>query len=208
MAPIRTAIIGLSSSAATSWASAAHLPYLLSPRGLERFRIVALCNSSVEAAQAAIKHYGLPSDTKAYGDPEALAADQNVELVVCNTRVDRHYETIYPSVKAGKAVFSEWPLAHNVAKVRELVELAKTSGSKTAVGTQGRLLPLALTIRDVISEGRIGQVLSSEARAAGGSVDRTTLSKGIAYFTQREIGGNVFTIGFGHRKLSRWGFPP
>lgn len=55
MAPIRLGIIGLSSSAVTSWASGAHLPYLLSPRGLAKYKIVALCNSSVESAKSAIK---------------------------------------------------------------------------------------------------------------------------------------------------------
>jgi predicted dehydrogenase len=115
MAPIRVAIIGLSASAKTAWTSKAHLPYLLSPQGRAKFEIVALLNSSVDAAKAAIATYNLPATTRA------------VDLVVCNTRVDKHFETIDASVKAGKAVFSEWPfedaleLTQNCLRLRQRV---------------------------------------------------------------------------------------
>lgn len=76
MAPIRVGLIGLSSNATTSWASNAHLPYLTTSNG--KYEIVALCNSSVEAAQKAVEAYKLPSSTKAYGDPQDLANDPEV----------------------------------------------------------------------------------------------------------------------------------
>ena len=76
MAPIRVGIIGLSPNAVTSWASAAHLPYLLACNG--KYEIRALCNSSVASAQAAIDTYKLPPSTKAYGNPQDLANDPDV----------------------------------------------------------------------------------------------------------------------------------
>jgi len=197
--PLRIGLIGLSSSAKTSWAVGAHLPYLLSEQGRSKYRIVALLNSSVDAAKKAISQFNPPAETKAYGDPESLAADPDVDFVVCNTRVDKHYETILPSVKAGKAVYSEWPLAQDAAHARELVEAAKTSGSRTLVGLQGRLSPVALRVRELVEkEGRIGKVLSSELRVSGGTNDRLELPTGLAYFADRKIGGNIYTIGFGH----------
>ncbi|KAF4430548.1 hypothetical protein F53441_13952 [Fusarium austroafricanum] len=198
MAPIRTAIIGLSSSAKTSWASSAHIPYLLSPRGRSKFQIIALQNSSIEAAQKAIAHYNLSPETKAYGTPEDLAADQSVELVVVATRVDVHHSVVLPSVKAGKAVYSEWPLAQDVKHVRELVEAAEESGAKTLVGLQGRFAPAIVKVKDIVREGRIGKVVSAELHAAGGTNDREILPSSLEYFTQRAIGGNIFTIGLGH----------
>ena len=126
MPPIKIALIGLSQSAKTSWASQGHLPYLLSDRGRERYKIVALLNSSEEAAKSAIKAYELPKHVKAYGSPQALAMDLNVDLVVCTTRVDIHYDTIKPSVEAGKDVFAEWPLAENVRRATELAKPCET----------------------------------------------------------------------------------
>ncbi|KAK0381843.1 oxidoreductase family protein [Colletotrichum limetticola] len=198
MAPIRIGIIGLSSTATTAWASSAHLPYLLSPRGRSKYTITALCNSSVEAAQRAVKAYNLPSSTKAYGSPADLAADPDVDLVVVSTRVDQHYDTAFSSVEAGKSVYVEWPLAQDAKRAGELADAARRSGARTVVGVQGRFAPSLLKVKEILEEGRIGKVLSSEVRAAGGSLDRNVLPAGLKYFTQREIGGNVITIGFGH----------
>jgi hypothetical protein len=51
-----------------------------------------------------------------------------------------------------------------------------------------------------LETGRIGKVLSSELRVFGGLNDRKVLPEGLAYFTDRSVGGNVYTIGFSHRK--------
>ncbi|KJZ75304.1 hypothetical protein HIM_05230 [Hirsutella minnesotensis 3608] len=198
MAPIRIALIGLSASAATSWASDAHLPYLLSARGREKYEIVALCNSSVEAAKRAIETYKLPATTRAYGNPADLAADPDVELVVCSTRVDTHHETILPSVRAGKMAYVEWPLAHDVAHAEELAKAARASGSRTLVGLQGQVSPVVIALRQLVDAGRIGKVLSSEVRTSGGTLDRQSISSKLEYWTKRRIGGNMLTIGFGH----------
>jgi len=199
MAPIRVALIGLSATSTTSWASAAHLPYLLSPLGRSKYRIVALCNSSVSAAEAAVKAYNLPPTTHAYGDPDSLAADPEVDLVVCCTRVDTHFKLTKPSIEAGKNVYVEWPLAGNMTDVREMVSMTKQKGVRSMVGLQGQRAAILETLKDNLKSGGLGKVLSSEVRAAGGTVDRVTLSKGLDYFTQLKVGGNVFMIGFAHR---------
>lgn len=202
MAPIRLAIIGLSSSAVTSWASSAHLPYLLSERGRTKYAIVALCNSSVESARKAIHTYGLDVEkTRAYGDPNALAADPDVDLVLCCTRVDTHYDLINPSIEAGKAVFVEWPLTHDAARSRKLAELAAEKGGLTMVGLQGRLAPVVLKLKEILHGGSLGKMLSSEVRAHGGTIDREMVAEGLGYFADKNIGGNIFMIGFAHSEL-------
>ncbi|PYH87354.1 NAD(P)-binding protein [Aspergillus ellipticus CBS 707.79] len=197
--PIRTALIGLSSSAITNWASKAHLPALQSPSARDLFEITALCNSSVAAAESAIRTYQLdPATVRAYGSPDDLAADPAVDLVICNTRVDKHYETVLPSIRAGKTVYIEWPIASSVAQVEELLAVARESGSTVAVGLQGRFAPLVQTVREVLQSGRIGRLLSTEVRAFGGTKDREILPVGLKYFADRSVGGNPITIGFGH----------
>lgn len=201
MAPIRLGIIGLSSSAVTSWASAAHLPYLLSPRGRSKYAILALCNSSVDSAKKAIQQYGLdPAKTRAYGDPAALAADPDIDLVVCCTRVDTHFALSKPSVEAGKSVFVEWPLTHDVESTRQLALLASEKGNRSIVGLQGRLAPVVSRLKELLHLGKLGKVLSSHVQAYGGTIDRQTLAEGLSYFTDRKVGGNIFMIGFAHRE--------
>ena len=72
MAPTRVGLVGLSGQPpdkyeGTSWTANAHLPFL---KASPHFEIVALLNTSVESAKAAIARYELPAETKAYGDPQ------------------------------------------------------------------------------------------------------------------------------------------
>ncbi|KAI1133969.1 NAD(P)-binding protein [Hypoxylon sp. FL0543] len=196
MAPIRVALIGLSSSAKTSWAAQAHLPYLLSPRGRAHYKIVALLNSSIHAAETARSDFELPSDVKAFGDPNALAADPDVDLVVCCTRVDTHGLTTGPSLRAGKAVYIEWPLAEDYQKAVALTEEKRLENS--IIGLQGRVSPIVLKLKEILKSGRIGKVLSSDIRAYGNLRSRESLSEGLSYFADRKVGGNSMTIVYAH----------
>lgn len=76
------------------------LPYLLSPLGKSPYEVVALLNSSAGTAEAASDYYGYP---------KRVAADPDVDLVICGTRVDTHVRTTEGGIKAGKAVYIEWP---------------------------------------------------------------------------------------------------
>ena len=70
---VRVGLIGLNAPSTgaptgTNWAASAHLPYLQSSK---KYELVALQNSSVERAKAAIEAYGLNEErVKAYGTSE------------------------------------------------------------------------------------------------------------------------------------------
>jgi predicted dehydrogenase len=210
MAPIRVGFLGLSK---TGWAPGAHLPYL---KASPDYEIVAICNSSVASSEEAIKLYSLPATTKAYGNPQGfwtttevfeehvtdteaeLANDPDIDLVVCSVRVDRHFSTISPSLKAGKDVYVEWPLGKSLAEAKELLRL-KNEGKvkKAVVGLQARQAPLIKKLKELIAEGRIGEVYSS-TWVGQGSVGGEVTSQAYEYLTRREVGGNMVTIHFGH----------
>ena len=188
MAPIKIGFIGLSSS--QSWAVWAHLEYLKSTK---KYEVVALCNSSVDSAKAAIAAHGLAPTTKAYGTPEDLAADPNVELVVCSVRVDKHYDALLPALKAGKDAFCEWPLAKDAAQAEELVKVAKEKGVKTVVGLQAGVSPTLLKLKQIVDSGRIGKVLSSTFHGTTTGAGATEW-EGLSYMNDRSTGGNLLTI--------------
>lgn len=196
MAPVRIGFIGL--SATGSWGSSAHLPYL---KTSQKYQITALLNSSVASAEAAIAAHGLdPATTKAYGSPADLAADPDIDLVVCSVRVDKHFPLLRPilqSSKSVKAVYCEWPLGGNLAEAEELAALAKSRGIRTLVGLQGRRTPVLQKVKEVIDSGRIGDVLSVNVTGTAynfGADDWVNL----AYVNDKKVGGNMVTIHFSH----------
>ncbi|KAF3766154.1 NAD(P)-binding protein [Cryphonectria parasitica EP155] len=205
MAPIRIALIGLSANSKSGWAKEAHLPYLLSARGQARFQIIGLLNSSPETARRAAEAFHLPSpqDVRAYTSASDLAADPDVDLVVSSISCFKHRDAVKPSLQAGKDVLVEWPLAENADVARELRDLARASGSRTAVGTQARLAPYILKVREIVEGGTIGKVVNSEFRMNGkkgaSPFVEGTVPVVARHFTDTKYGGNPFTIWFGHQ---------
>jgi predicted dehydrogenase len=194
MAPIRLGLIGLSK---TGWARNAHVPYILA--NPSKYQIVAIQNTSVASAQTAIAELNLPATTKAYGAPEDLANDPDVDLVVVSVRVDRHFAATKPLLEAGKNVLVEFPLGRNLAEARELVELRTKHGVQVAVtGLQGRQALVVRKLRELLEGGRIGKVLSSTFVGQQDGVGGPTMSQSVEFATSREIGANLLAVGFGH----------
>jgi predicted dehydrogenase len=193
---IRIGFIGASVEA-LAWSTGTHIPYLLSPAGQEKYEIVALCNSSIASGKAAVSARGLAPNTRVYEDPSVLAADPDVDLVVCSVNVAKHYELIKPALEAGKMVYVEWPLGANLSEAEELAKIAQEKGVKTVVGLQGRMEPLIDTIRSVVNSGKIGDVLSSTIVAAAGNIDRQEKER-VLYLLDSKSGGSVASIHFGH----------
>ncbi|KAL7907295.1 putative oxidoreductase [Trichoderma velutinum] len=174
MAPIRVEIIGL--SAAGGLANVAHLPYF---QTTSKYQIVALANSSVASAKAAIAAFSFDPTTKAYGSPEEFAAN--------------------PDIDRDKMAYVEWPLGKDLEEAQELTELAKSKGAKTVIGLQGRFSPLIQVVSGLVKSGQIGQILSSSFIGDVGWTDSVSqIPLRYKYFGDSSYGGNLVTIYFGH----------
>lgn len=126
-----------------------------------------------------------------------LARDPDVDLVVCSVRVDRHLQTVQPSLLAGKPVFVEWPLDRNAEVAREMTALAAKHNVKTVVGLQSGMAPILRKVREVVKGGAIGRVVSSWFLASGGNeLDKE--SHHTRYFVDREVGAGPMGIHVGH----------
>lgn len=193
MAPIKVGILGLSTKP-SAWATLAHYPYLKSS---DHYKIVAVCNSSLQSSQAAIEHFGL-KDAKAYDKYDALAQDPDVDLYVVSTRADTHYDVAKPGLLAGKAVYVEWPLGANASQAREMADLAKKNGCRTIVGLQGRAAPSVLTVKKIIDSGRLGEIHSVSFIGTTNVWQDNAASERYNYFMDRKVGGNLLTIYGGH----------
>ncbi|KAL6699495.1 hypothetical protein J3F84DRAFT_404543 [Trichoderma pleuroticola] len=190
MAPIRVGLIGLTVGDGKSlgngaWGIAAHLPtYINSPN----YEIVALCNSSVSAAKESIAYHKLPATTKAYGSPEDIANDPDVDLVVVSVHVSRHHLLAFPALKAKKQVFCEWPLGVTTAEAEEMAQLAK--GLKVVTGLQFRADPLITKAKQLVDSGAIGQVTSTTATGCFNNYPADTWNAKADYFLNFKGGAN------------------
>jgi predicted dehydrogenase len=192
MPPIKVGLIGLSST--TSWAVKAHLPYL---QNSPKYQLTGVCNSSLESSCSAILAHNLHATAKPYGSVAEMATSLDIDLVVCSTRVDRHYEAVKAAIAAGKDCFVEWPLASNLEQATELLKLAEAKGVKTMVGLQAQVGPVVHRVKELIEGSAIGRVLSSTVNLSTSLYTNET-PEAYDYLNLVEFGGNMLVIPFGH----------
>jgi predicted dehydrogenase len=136
--------------------------------------------------------------TSAQANFSDLANDESVDMVVCTVRVDRHFQTIVPAIKAGKNVLVEWPLGKSLQEAEELLKLSQEHNVKlAAVGCQGRFDATFRTVQKLINDGEIGKVLSTTV-VGPAMIGGPTLDLKLEYLSQIEVGGNLVTIPLGH----------
>jgi predicted dehydrogenase len=84
---------------------------------------------------------------------------------------------------------------------QEMLSLAEKHGAKTIVGIQGSFSPVVRKMKEIVErgdeEGGIGKVLSSTIVASVGNGD-VWERKNVRYFLEREVGGNIISVHFGH----------
>jgi len=190
-APIKIGLIGLSPNGymRASWAAVAHFPYLnQSPH----YTITALQNSSIESAKAAAATFGL-KDVACYGDIESLVKDPNVDLVVVSVKVPKHYELIEPALRAGKDVFSEWPLGANLSEAEKLTQLAKEKNARTICGLQARQSPAIRKAKEMVAAGELGDILGTTMTGTG-MLGGAQTPEDLTYALPIEAGANLVTI--------------
>jgi predicted dehydrogenase len=161
MAPTRVGIIGLRAIVQEGYTPGTWgLQHLNSLIASPHYEITAVCNTTTESAQKAINIHGL-TNAKAYGSPEDIAADPNVDLVLVSVDVSKHVALMEPALNHKKHVFVEFPVAPTASEVRDLAALAEKNGVKVIAGSQARADPIFRKLQNLIKSGEIGDVVST-----------------------------------------------
>jgi len=150
---IRVGIVGLSPQ--RGFASIAHIPAL---HALSDFEIAAVCTTRQESADAAARHFGI---ALAFSNAEELARHPGVDLVTVTVKVPDHYRPVMAAINAGKHVYCEWPLGRNTAEAQQMLDAAERKGVRHAVGLQGQWSPTVDYVRDLVTDGYVGKVLTA-----------------------------------------------
>ena len=101
------------------------------------------------------------SGCNAYEDfRELLVKENDLDAVAISTPDHWHAPISIAAMHAGKHVYSQKPMAHNVWECREMVRVAAKNGRATQVSIFNSNLPAAQQVRDILTSGKIGPVRS------------------------------------------------
>ncbi|HUS57933.1 MAG TPA: ThuA domain-containing protein [Planctomycetota bacterium] len=125
---------------------------------------VAVCD--VDRARLAEAERDFPG-IKTYDDPDKLAADPDVDLVVVITPHNSHAPLSIKCLKAGKHVVTEKPFCITVNEANQMIDAANKAGVMLSVFHNRRWDGDFMTIREVIEKGIIGDVFHLEAYFGG-----------------------------------------
>jgi predicted dehydrogenase len=181
-------IIGVSPH--RGWAATAHIPAL---RALPNYEIRALSTHSTESARAAGEAFGISA---VFSDHEQMVTQPEIDLVAVTVKAPRHRELVTAVLAAGKAVYCEWPLGRDLDDTRAMAALATEQGVRTVVGLQGRQSPAIGFVQELLSDGYVGEVLSTTI--VGLSVPGDVVVQPNAYMLDEVNGANLLTIAGGH----------
>ncbi len=181
-------IIGV--SPVRGWAAIAHIPAL---RALPNYEIRALSAHSVESARAAGEAFGIRA---VFTDHEHLVTQPDIDLVAVTVKVPYHRELVSAALAAGKAVYCEWPLGRDLDDARAMAALAAATGMRAVVGLQARQAPAVEFVQELLSDGCVGEVLSTTM--VGLSLRGDSVGRPNAYMLDSANGANLLTIPVGH----------
>src|SRR5512136_1771101 len=147
-------------------------------RELESEAIVALCDVDLNYASGTIKRY---PGAEVFTDYRALLEKRkDIDAVVIATPDHTHAVITMAAIKAGKHVYTQKPLTHDVWEARQLTLAAKASKVTTQMGIQGHSGEGIRLVVEWVRAGLIGEV-----REVDGWCDLSYYPWGHAYWSSQ-----------------------
>lgn len=115
----------------------------------------ALCGRDEDAVQQAAEQFGWE---QVETDWRALAARDDIGLIDVSTPGESHAEIAIAAAEHGKHVFCEKPLANTLAEARQMRDAVARAGVVGMVNFNYRRVPAVQLARQLIDDGRIGQI--------------------------------------------------
>ncbi len=104
---------------------------------------------------------------------ELLEKETALDAVLCATPDHVHAFVTATVMRAGKHVYCEKPLTHNIWEARRIAEIAKETGVATQMGNQGHSTDTMRQTVEAIQAGAIGKVREVHAWVSGQRWNRT-----------------------------------
>jgi myo-inositol 2-dehydrogenase/D-chiro-inositol 1-dehydrogenase len=118
-------------------------------------RLLAVADQDATAAE---RGRAIGRAERALTDPLEAIADPSVEAVVIVTATSSHATLIEASVRAGKATWSEKPIALDLEATVRVVDLARSTAVPVQLGFMRRFDPGYARARERIEAGELGRI--------------------------------------------------
>ncbi|MGH7438758.1 MAG: Gfo/Idh/MocA family protein [Polyangiaceae bacterium] len=122
--------------------------------------LVAVCDREFEMARQLALRHTIPG---VYDDLDAMLAKERLDVVHIATPPNSHLAIARKVIDAGAHVLVEKPLTLRHADSVALIEHAERAGKKVCVGYGYHFEPPARTLRALMQEGQLGEVVHLEA---------------------------------------------
>jgi myo-inositol 2-dehydrogenase/D-chiro-inositol 1-dehydrogenase len=141
--------VGLVGAGRIGRVHAEHLAYRIPEADL-----VAVSDIFEPAAQKLAADFQLPA---AYTDHRRIMEDETIRAVVICSSTDTHAQFIEEAAQAGKHIFCEKPIDHDLTKIDRVLAAVERAGVKLQVGFNRRFDPDFRRVREIVASGDIGE---------------------------------------------------
>jgi predicted dehydrogenase len=160
--------------------------------------VVAIASRNLAKARQAATDLNIAT---AYGSYEELLADRNIDAIYNPLPNQLHVPWTMKAAEAGKHVLCEKPLSMTVAEAKTLLAVRSRTGVKIGEAFMIRSAPQWLRVRELLKQGRIGELRSVVAFFSYYNVDPTNIRNQV-----ESGGGGLMDIGCYCIQASRFGF--
>ncbi len=117
--------------------------------------VAAIADVNLEMAQEAAARLRIPA---VYADYHQILADPNIDAVAICSSTDTHAHIVVEAAQAGKHIFCEKPIDHDLAKIDAALEAVKKAGVKLQIGFNRRFDPNFAHVRELVAQGKVGDL--------------------------------------------------
>lgn len=130
---------------------------------VEGSTVVAVMSRSEEKARSYAERHGI---SRWYTDAQMLIDDPEVNAIYVATPPSSHATFAIMSMKAGKPVYVEKPLAASYDDCSRVNRISEQTGVPCFVAYYRRYLPYFQRVKQIVNQGTIGQVINVQIRFA------------------------------------------
>ncbi len=160
--------------------------------------VTAIASRDLARARDAAAKLGIAT---AYGSYEELLADPAIDAIYNPLPNPLHVPWTVKAAEAGKHVLCEKPLSMTAAEAKSLLAVRERTGVKICEAFMIRSAPQWLRVRELLSQGRIGELRAVNAHFSYFNVNPDNIRNKV-----ETGGGGVYDIGCYCIQAARFGF--